>query len=152
MVVRLIIFLAINFGGLWIGGQFSSTGASSDWYMNLDKAPWTPPGWVFGAGWTSIMVCYSIYMALVWSKVKNRKQLLLLYLTQVVLNISWNPVFFYYHFTVAGLIIISLLTIVIVTKTLYYRSNMGLKSLLLAPYAIWLIIATSLNAYVVIFN
>ena len=53
----------LNFGALAIGSYFTASGASSDWYQNLNKAPWTPAGWVFGAAWTSIMICYSVYMA-----------------------------------------------------------------------------------------
>ena len=57
MIKRLFVFLLINFGALALGGLFTSDGVISDWYEQLNKAPWTPPGWVFGAAWTTIMVC-----------------------------------------------------------------------------------------------
>ena len=47
-----ILFLIINFGGLAIGNWFMNNGPISEWYLNLNKAPWTPPGWVFGVAWT----------------------------------------------------------------------------------------------------
>jgi tryptophan-rich sensory protein len=53
MFYRLIIFLALNFAALAIGGLFTSKGVSSDWYAGIAKAPWTPPGWAFGAAWTT---------------------------------------------------------------------------------------------------
>ncbi len=59
MVVRVIIFLVINFAALALGSIFTSAGVSSDWYTNLNQAPWTPPGWVFGAAWTSIMIFFA---------------------------------------------------------------------------------------------
>ena len=39
----LILFLIINFGGLALGSWLMNNGPNSDWYLNLDKAPWTPP-------------------------------------------------------------------------------------------------------------
>ena len=79
MIYRLIIFFLLNFGALGIGGFFTGPGVSSEWYQNLNKAPWTPPGWVFGAAWTTIMICFSIYMAFAWEKIENRNLLIGLY-------------------------------------------------------------------------
>ncbi|NBN98947.1 MAG: hypothetical protein EBV19_06865 [Flavobacteriia bacterium] len=45
----ILLFLFLNFGALAIGGSFTADGVASDWNQNLNKAPWTPPGWVFGA-------------------------------------------------------------------------------------------------------
>ena len=62
MVLRIIIFLFINFTGLFLGGLFTQEGVPSDWYQNLNKAPWTPPDWLFGFAWTTIMICFSIFL------------------------------------------------------------------------------------------
>ncbi len=82
MLARLIIFLFINFGALAIGSIFTGKGVPSDWYASLNKAPWTPPGWVFGAAWFSIMLCFTIYMAVAWKQVSNHKLLVVLFLLQ----------------------------------------------------------------------
>lgn len=148
MILRLLLFMAINFGGLAIGGLFTSKGVPSDWYIGLAKAPWTPPGWVFGAAWTSIMICFSVYMTYLWQITPNKALLIRLYAAQWVLNVSWNPVFFHYHQVLAGLIIISGLTLLIGCMLLYYGPLLKLKSALLLPYLIWLLIATSLNGYI----
>lgn len=63
MIARIALFLVLNFAALGIGGLFSGQGVPSDWYTGLNKAPWTPPGWVFGSAWTIIMICFAIYMA-----------------------------------------------------------------------------------------
>jgi tryptophan-rich sensory protein len=94
MIVRLLVFLVVNFTALAIGGLATKNGVSSDWYAQLNKAPWTPPGWVFGAAWTSIMVCYAIYMAYAWEIQLDKKHVLLLFIAQWILNVLWNPVFF----------------------------------------------------------
>ena len=98
MVIRIILFLLINFAALGAGSFFTGDGVVSDWYQNLNKAPWTPPGWVFGAAWTTIMICFSLYMAFAWEEVKNKNGLLIAYILQLILNIGWNPVS-YTHLT-----------------------------------------------------
>ncbi|HKK73915.1 MAG TPA: TspO/MBR family protein [Saprospiraceae bacterium] len=150
--LRLLLFFLLNFGALAIGSLFTSDGVSSNWYANLNKAPWTPPGWVFGAAWTTIMICFSFYMAFAIREVGQWKWLIGLFAVQWVLNVSWNPVFFHSHQLLAGLIVISALTILVAYFFFNYWSDLGLKSLLIAPYLIWLIIATSLNAYILVQN
>ncbi|WP_225034677.1 TspO/MBR family protein [Winogradskyella sp. SM1960] len=147
-----ILFLIINFGALALGSWFMGDAVTGDWYSNLNKAPWTPPGWVFGAAWTLIMVCFSIYLSYLFS-IRKSKFVIFVYTLAVLLNMSWNYVFFNQQLTQLGFVNIILLTLVI----LYFFITFGddklsrLKYLLL-PYIIWLCIATSLNAYVVFNN
>jgi tryptophan-rich sensory protein len=149
MLIRLIIFLAVNFLALYLGQIFTDAGVSSQWYADLNKAPWTPPGWVFGFSWVTIMICFSIFMAFAWDVVKNINKLLMLFIVQFFLNVGWNPVFFYYNNTQVALAIIITLTIFVAYFFFNYRRELESKSFLMLPYLIWLIIATSLNAYVV---
>jgi len=151
MILRILLFLIINFSGLFIGGLFTGEGVPSDWYQNLNKAPWTPPGWVFGAAWTTIMICFSVYMAILWKKI-TLKNLLYLYIAEFILNVIWNPLFFHFKWINVALLSISLLTILIIYMAVSLRVEMRYKTLLIFPYFIWLIIATSLNGYIVLYN
>lgn len=148
MVKKFLLFLVLNFGALALGALFTDTGVSSIWYQELPKAPWTPPGWVFGAAWTTIMIFFSFYMAYLISIAKNLKTVWGLFVLQWILNVSWNPVFFYAHQINIGLIVISLLTIVVSILMFNYRKILGLKTFFILPYFIWLLIATSLNGYI----
>ena len=152
MVYRLILFLVINFGALAVGGIFTSAGVSSSWYENIQKAPWTPPGWVFGAAWTSIMIFFSIYLATAWPKIENKKILIGLFTVQWILNVGWNPIFFYYQNMLLGLAVILLLTFLIGFILIFYRKEVKFISLFILPYFVWLIIATSLNWYILLKN
>lgn len=152
MLVRLLVFLILNFGALAIGGIFTGKGVPSDWYAALVKAPWTPPGWVFGFAWSTIMICFSVYMVYLWPVAKNKNLLLILFVIQWILNVGWSPVFFYYHYTLAGMLIISLLTMLIALFLFFYLPALKMKTILILPYFIWLLIATSLNAYIVLKN
>lgn len=152
MILRIIVFLILNFLGLAIGGIFTSKGVPSDWYYDLNKAPWTPPGWLFGAAWSTIMICFSIYMAQLWSRKVSKKEVLLLFSLLWLLNVLWNPVFFYYHHISLGLVDLLALTIGMVYTLWRYSINVSYYTVLLFPYIAWLCVATSLNAYIVIFN
>ncbi|MDA9262156.1 tryptophan-rich sensory protein [bacterium] len=152
MIKRVLIFLVINFIALGIGGFFTGPGVSSEWFLNLNQAPWNPPGWVFGAAWTFIMVCFAFFMAYWWSIAEHKKGIAILFGIQWVLNVSWNIIFFYSHEVTIGLIVISSLTLLVGNFLFNNWKKMGLKSLLVAPYFIWLLIATSLNAYILFNN
>jgi len=152
MIPRLILFLALNFGALALGGIFAGQGAVSDWYDGLQKAPWTPPGWVFGFAWTTIMICFSIFMSMAWEKINNKKKFVLLFSIQWILNVGWNPSFFYYHNVLFGIIIICSLTLLIAYLLMNYYKTLGSLTFFLLPYLIWLCIATSLNAYILVMN
>lgn len=152
MITRIIIFLLLNFGALAIGGIFTGKGVPSEWYMELNKAPWTPPGWMFGFAWTTIMICFSIYMAYLWPGVENKNLIIGLFTIQWILNVAWSPVFFYFHKITGGLLIIFLLTFLVGYLLFYFWPALKLKSILLLPYFIWLLIASSLNAYILFKN
>ena len=150
-ILPFVVFAILNFGALGLGAWLMGEGPTGDWYQEVNKAPWTPPGWVFGAAWTFIMLCYSVYMGIAWNRVGKQK-LLTIYGIQLLFNIGWNPVFFYLHDVEMGLLIISFLTLLIWTKTLLLRKPMKYWSVLLLPYGIWLLIATSLNLYFLLYN
>lgn len=152
MLIRTIIFLIINFAALGIGGIFTGKGVPSQWYQNLNKAPWTPPGWMFGAAWTFIMIALAFYMAYAWENIAKPNLLIVLFAIQWILNVSWNPLFFKYHEVMIALMVIAALTIVVAVILFLFFYNMKYWSLLLLPYLIWLIIATSLNAFILFKN
>jgi tryptophan-rich sensory protein len=128
-----------------------NNGPTSDWYISLNQAPWTPPGWVFGVAWTTIMICFSIYMALLYQQTPTIK-IKWLFLIQFILNVIWNYIFFNQQQIALGLIVILGLTIVVATFMFSFANKLKFKTLLILPYFLWLCIATSLNAYIFLNN
>ena len=151
-IVRILIFAVLNFGALGLGTYFMGGGPSSGWYQNLNKAPWTPPGWVLGVAWTTIMICFSVYMAELWENSNRINIVITMFAIQWALNVMWNPSFFKYQQVLLGLIIIILLTAIVAKLFFSNLSLLGYKSIWLLPYLLWLFIATSLNAYIFIKN
>lgn len=152
-IVRFLVFLIANFLALYIGVILMNNGPKTDWYISLNKAPWTPPNWLFGVAWTSIMLFFSIYMTRLSFKTRefNRK-LLFLYTLQWLLNVSWNYIFFNQHKISLGLVVIVALWLLIGYFALKYYKTLRWYTLFIMPYLIWMTIATSLNAYIVINN
>lgn len=147
-----IVFLIINFGALAIGSWLMGDAVSGEWYSNLNKAPWTPPGWVFGAAWTLIMLCFSVYLSYLFS-IRNSKFVIAVYTSSVLLNVSWNYFFFNQQLITLGLVNIVLLTLLIIYFFITFGDDkLSRLKYLLLPYIIWLCIATSLNGYVVFNN
>ena len=151
MILRFILFLTINFSALYLGMLLSGEGGESEWYYSLTRAPWEPQGWVFGVAWTTIMICLAFYMSISWKYV-YRKKLILLYTAQLILNISWSPIFFNFHYIFLGLITILSLTFLIGYILYSFWIEVKLNSVFILPYLIWLIIATSLNGYIFLNN
>ena len=110
----LLLFIVINFSALAIGTWLMNDGPRTAWYINLNQAPWSPPGWVFGVAWSSIMLLFSVYMAFLL-QVYTSKKVMLLFSTQFVLNVFWNYLFFNQH-----LIFLGLLNIIFLTVLMFY--------------------------------
>jgi len=149
--VWFLFFLVLNFGALGIGGLLMNSGPSSNWYVQLNKAPWTPPGWMFGVAWTIIMICFSGYLAFL-KDLKPASAFWTVFFIQFVLNIAWNYIFFNQRQIGFGLIEIILLTGLISYYLFHFGNGLGIKAWLVVPYFIWLLIATSLNAYIYLKN
>jgi translocator protein len=153
-IVILFLFLVLNFSALGIGAWLMGGETQGVWYSGINKAPWTPPGWVFGVAWFSIMGLFAIYMWIMWDKLESneRTSLLVVYALQWILNVVWNPVFFKWHWVIVGLVVIFLLWMVVAYLMMKgFRTN-TLAVWCIVPYVIWLSIATSLNAYIVAMN
>ena len=146
-----ILFLIINFGALGIGSWLMNNGPLTEWYISLNQAPWTPPGWAFGVAWTTIMICFSLYMAFLYIKTPSTK-VKMLFLIQFILNVSWNYIFFNQHLVSVGLAVIIALTLIVATFMFTFNKDLKAKTILILPYFIWLSIATSLNTYIVLYN
>ncbi len=164
-ILKLIsLFIIVNFGSLAFGSWLMGEGASSQWYRSLNKAYWEPEGWVFGVAWTIIIICFSIYLGFLSNELIKKNNLRInqifsfkfnfptLFLIHLFLNISWNYIFFNQHMTVLALTDIILLTILLFYFLFKFLPILKFKSILILPYCIWLIIATSLNLYIVIYN
>jgi benzodiazapine receptor len=143
----LLVFLTICFSVFIFGGLFTP----GDWYLALNRAPWSPPNIAFPIVWTFLYVFIAIAGWLIYHR--GNSTLKTLWATQLILNGLWSWVFFGQQWMLIGLLNIVLLDTLVINLILKARrAGVALASLLLVPYIVWLLIATSLNAYILIAN
>ena len=126
----------------------------NNWYKKLKKAPWTPPSKVFGIVWSILYTLLFISFFLVWNDKKCFPycNALTFFLIQLALNLSWTTVFFKFkkpRLALVSIILIILFTLL--TFRLFIKVN-KIAAYLLLPYIAWLLLASSLNLYIVLYN
>ncbi|MEW2615818.1 TspO/MBR family protein [Streptomyces sp. NPDC047880] len=141
----LLLLLAVCYAVAALGGLASSDAAST--YRSLDLPPWAPPSWLFGPVWTVLYatIAVSAWIVLRRSPLAEARAGVVAWSAQLALNLAWTPLFFAAgQYGLAFLDICLLLTALGVTMLLFRRSSPA-ASLLLVPYALWVLYAASLN-------
>lgn len=126
----------------------------NNWYKKLKKAPWTPPSKVFGIVWSILYTLLFISFFLVWNDKKCFPycNALTFFLIQLVLNLSWTTIFFKFKKPILALVsIILIILFTLITFRLFIKVN-KIAAYLLVPYIAWLLLAGSLNLYIVLYN
>lgn len=143
-------------GLIAIGGAIGSLTKPeiNSWYSTLHRSTLTPPNYVFPVAWT---ILYGIIGACGWSIWRSQafpklSIIKTLYVTQLILNWSWTPLFFHYHLTALSLVVLGLMDILVgILIFLAYR-KMRAVSLLMIPYLSWILFASYLNFYIWRYN
>src|SRR5690242_3507267 len=80
-------------------GWLSNSGYGNGWFDGLQKPFFMPPGWAFGVVWPILYALLAIALALVLAEPASdrRRNALILFCAQMVLNFAWSPVFFAVH-------------------------------------------------------
>lgn len=142
--------LGANAVGL-LGALTTATGDSS-WYQTLAKPSFQPPSWVFGPVWTLLYTLMGIAAWRVTCSGAPRpviRTAMAAYAVQLLLNGIWTPVFFGAEAPKAGLVILILLVVAIAFTIYAFRRADRVAAWLLAPYLLWGLFATVLNASIV---
>lgn len=141
-IFLLVCYLVLSFGALFQPG---------DWYAGLRLAPWNPPNIAFPIVWSILYTLIAIAGCLIFS---TQKPLLkILWVAQLLLNSAWSWIFFDQHWVAIALVEILILMLVIAFLLIVaFRENLKIVCYLLAPYFIWICLATTLNAYILIYN
>ena len=124
------------------------------WYKSLKRAPWSPPGYIFGIVWPILYLLMAISFMIVQQSKKCYPycDALTFFIIQLIFNLSWTTIFF--KLKMPKLALLDILCILVFALTTLYKFGFinKIASLLLLPYIIWLFLALSLNTYIVVFN
>ncbi len=110
------------------------------------KVFFQPPGYVFGIVWTFLYFLIGLYIyKLVKERSTNRyfKFMLIIFMINLLLNLSWTPVVNYYKRYTLGIFMIAIM--IMTTFLLITIDKNELSRVLLIPYLSWLFVALLLN-------
>lgn len=143
--------LAICLAAVAAAAATGSLFSPGTWYADLDRAPWTPPGWAFPIVWSLLYVAMAVAAARIADR-PGAALALALFALQIALNTLWTPVFFGLHRTGAALLILCCLWLAVGGMLWAFWRIDRLAGLLIAPYLLWLTVALSLNGWIWRFN
>lgn len=135
-----------------IGSIFTASSVSS-WYSTLMKPGFSPPSWLFAPVWILLYFVMGISLYIIWqSNAKDRKKSLIIFGTQLILNVLWSFLFFGLKSPLYGLIdILFLVAAITLTIAFSYRISIY-AAILLIPYLAWASFATILNYAILSLN
>ena len=134
------LFLAACIAPIASGALFKP----GDWYNRLSKPGWTPPNWAFPVVWSVLYVSMSAAAARI-ALLPEPGLALALWSVQITLNTLWSGGFFGLHrMAVAGVIVLGLWLAVASTMIAFWMSD-PVAGALMAPYLIWVTLASALN-------
>lgn len=156
--VALLGFLA----GSWCVAALGSLPirmAGDGWYAAAEKAPWTPPGWMFGSVWLMLYAAMGVAAWFVWRQQNvARRPALRIYAALLVLCLVW-PLTFFGLYPALGTAALWLALFVIgahaataAVAVLHFGPISRVAGLLMLPYLSWLVFSASLNMYAAIQN
>ena len=144
----LILFLVVVVGGGLAIGSLTTPG---EWYARLAKPGFTPPGWIFGPVWTGLYILIAVGGWRVWQRDRAGWPMKL-WVTQLVLNFLWSPIFFSAHqIGIALAVILLLLAATLAFIVTSWRQD-RMAAWLFVPYAAWVAFASALNGALLALN
>ncbi len=138
-------WLTSSFVAAAIGG-FASANAG-DFYQQLVRPEWAPPGWLFAPAWTLLYLLMAVASWLVWREggFLKARGALVPFLIQLVANVAWTPIFFVFHLGAAAFVEILALWILIAYTIIRFWHVRPLAAVLLLPYLTWVTFASGLT-------
>lgn len=127
----------------------------SDWYYGLQKPVWQPPDWAFGPAWTLIYALTTIAGVLAWTNSDtkiSRQNLLILFLLNATLNVTWSLLFFRLQRPDWALWEVVPFWGSIILLIVACARRHKLAAWLLLPYLAWVSFAASINLSIVRLN
>jgi tryptophan-rich sensory protein len=145
--LAIVAVIAIELvGGL--SGWLSNSGYGNQWFDDLAKPSFMPPGYLFGIVWPILYALLGISVAMILAEPESdrRRVALALFWVQLVMNFAWSPIFFAAHqITIAKYWIWIMVLLAGAAAGQFYRLRKA-AGLLMIPYIAWLIFASVLNA------
>ncbi len=121
-------------------------------YNTLIKPPLSPPSIIFPIIWTILYILMGISYFLYKKNSYTSKQEIIIYYTQLFVNLLWSIIFFVLKLKFFAIIWILLLDILIYILITLFKQKYKPSAYLLIPYQIWCLFATYLTIGIYLLN
>lgn len=144
----LAVFLVVVMG---VGAFIGASTAPGAWYAALNKPPFNPPNWIFGPVWSALYVLIAIAG---WRTFLRNPTgtAMILWVTQMLLNWAWSPLWFSLHLIWPAFVCIMLMWLSIIGFIATTRRSDPVSAWLFAPYLLWVSFAALLNLSIALLN
>ncbi|WP_075290954.1 TspO/MBR family protein [Pararhizobium arenae] len=143
-----ILFIILVVGcGLLIG----INNVPGEWYQALAKPSFNPPNWIFAPVWTALYVIIGFVGARAFLH-HRETPMMRWWVTQMVFNFAWSPLFFGFQEIALALIVILALLISIIGFVVASFGRDRLSFLLFLPYLAWVAFASLLILSIFLMN
>jgi tryptophan-rich sensory protein len=135
-----------------VGGALTDIGP---WYLSLKEPAWKPPDAAFGVIWTGIFALTALAGVVAWQREplgQRRRWMLRLFAANGLLNILWSFLFFHIRRPDLALFEVAFLWLSVLVLIVFVFRRSPLAGALLAPYLVWVSLASALNYDVVLLN
>lgn len=152
-LISLALSIAFNVLLGFAGARFT-VNSVRHWYPSLKKPTWVPPNVMFPIAWTLL------YASMGWAAHRVASltgwlshELTVYYAGNLLLNVSWSPIFFGFGWMdVALVVIVALWAVVAGVLIPAFARVDATAGALLVPYACFLTFATALNIRMLMLN
>ena len=140
-IINVVLVLIYSIGsGLWVN-------IGDGWYQSLQQPSWQPPDWVFGVIWPYNFVVLGIVGWIVSNRSPRSINILwsLLLALGVLFALLWAHTFYVDHNLSLAAAYLLLVAIFAFSLLLFSFVNVGVISLIVLPYVVWVSTATALS-------
>ena len=127
---------------------------NSLWYKTLNNPPLTPPSLVFPPVWTILYLSMLVALFFYIKEKSNKDKSwgIVLFFSQILINLSWSPIFFYMQNIGLALVVVIILDILVLWNIIEFFKVSKISGFILIPYFLWILFATYLNIGFLVLN
>jgi tryptophan-rich sensory protein len=152
-IFKLIISLLIPIL-VAMGGSYFTSMSVDNWYQQINKPFFNPPGWLFGPVWTILYLMMGFSFYLIWKddSGKDKGAAQFFFFLQLLFNFLWSLLFFGLRSPFVAFVDIVILWFAIILTIISFRKISRTAAYLLLPYLLWVSFAMILNISIFLIN
>lgn len=132
---------------IYVAGSSLFMRTDDNWYNNLTKPSWQPPGFVFGIIWPYNFIVLGIAATVIGQRASKTLSLtyILFFAASVIAALMWAYQFYTPHNFTAAAIALTATAVLTIPMTAILISISMPMALAVAPYQLWVAIAAALS-------